>query len=189
MGVRLEPSDEYMHELGPEPNFNESMYINIFDPDNKIGGFFRIGNRANEGYAEMTVCLYLPDGQVGFMFKRAEIIEQRRVRRRRHDAGRWSRRSRSCASSYEGKVVLLDDPLEMADPKKAFTEQPVRGVRRSTSRSPVRAARRCSAASPTSRTRRPARSSPRVTTSSSSPARDGSASASEEWLVDGLRPA
>ena len=70
MGVRLEPADEYMHELGPEPNFNESMYVNIFDPDNKIGGFFRIGNRANEGYAEMTICLYLPDGQVGFLFKR-----------------------------------------------------------------------------------------------------------------------
>ena len=28
MGVRLDPSDEYMHELGPESNFNESMYIN-----------------------------------------------------------------------------------------------------------------------------------------------------------------
>ena len=49
MGVRLEPADEYMHELGPEPNFNESMYFNVYDPDNKIGGFFRLGNRANEG--------------------------------------------------------------------------------------------------------------------------------------------
>src|SRR3546814_3355997 len=73
MGVRLEPQDEYMHELGPEPNFNESMYFNIYDPEQKVGGWFRCGNRANEGYAEMTVCLYLPDGQVGFMFKRAEI--------------------------------------------------------------------------------------------------------------------
>ena len=60
MGVRLEPSDEYMHELGPESNFNESMYINCFDPAQQVGGWFRIGNRANEGYAEMTVCLYLP---------------------------------------------------------------------------------------------------------------------------------
>ena len=32
MGVRLEPADEYMHELGPEPNFNESMYFNVYDP-------------------------------------------------------------------------------------------------------------------------------------------------------------
>ena len=49
MGVRLDPSDEYMHELGPEPNFNESMYINCFDPANQVGGWFRMGNRANEG--------------------------------------------------------------------------------------------------------------------------------------------
>src|SRR3546814_13407753 len=52
---------------------SESMYFNIYDPEQKVGGWFRGGNRANEGYAEMTVCLYLPDGQVGFMFKRAEI--------------------------------------------------------------------------------------------------------------------
>ncbi len=49
MGVRLEPADEYMHELGPESNFNESMYINCFDPAQRVGGWFRIGNRANEG--------------------------------------------------------------------------------------------------------------------------------------------
>ena len=63
MGVRLEPSDEYMHELGPESNFNESMYINCFDPSTRMGGWFRMGNRANEGYAEMTTCVYLPDGR------------------------------------------------------------------------------------------------------------------------------
>src|SRR3546814_5828559 len=26
--------------------------------------------------------------------------------------------------SYKGKVVMLDDPLQMGDPKKAFTENP-----------------------------------------------------------------
>ena len=30
MGLRLEPIDEYMHELGPESNFNESMYFNLY---------------------------------------------------------------------------------------------------------------------------------------------------------------
>jgi hypothetical protein len=123
MAVRLEPHDEYMHELGPEPNFNESMYVNIFDPDNQIGGFFRIGNRANEGYAEMTVCLYLPDGQVGFLFKRAEITNNDAF-----DAGgmKWEMVTpfEALKVSYRGKVVLLDDPLEMSDPKKAFTENP-----------------------------------------------------------------
>ena len=28
----LKPEDDGMHELGPEPNFNESMYFNFFDP-------------------------------------------------------------------------------------------------------------------------------------------------------------
>jgi hypothetical protein len=59
-----------MHELGPEPNFNESMYFNVYDPDRQLGGFFRLGNRANEGTGEMTACLYLPDGRVAFMFRR-----------------------------------------------------------------------------------------------------------------------
>ena len=113
-----------MHELGPEPNFNESMYFNLFDPAQGVGGWFRCGNRANEGYAEMTVCLYLPDGRVGFMFKRPEIVEQRRVRRRRHPLRRGRAVQASSTSTYSGKVVVLDDPLQMADPKKAFTENP-----------------------------------------------------------------
>ena len=49
MAVRLEPADEYTHELGPEPSFNESMYVNVFDPAQRLGGFFRLGNRAHEG--------------------------------------------------------------------------------------------------------------------------------------------
>ena len=83
MGLRLEPSDEHMHELGPEPSFNESMYVNVFDPVARLGGFFRLGNRANEGQAEMTVCVYLPDGRVGFMFKRPPIAHNDAARRRR----------------------------------------------------------------------------------------------------------
>jgi len=53
--VRLEPADEWMHENTGEPNFNESMYFNFFDAGQRRGGFLRIGNRPNEGHAEMTV--------------------------------------------------------------------------------------------------------------------------------------
>jgi hypothetical protein len=67
------PEDDFTHPLGPEPNFNESMYFNFFDRERSIGGFLRLGNRANEGHAEMTVIVYLPDGRVLFMFKRPEI--------------------------------------------------------------------------------------------------------------------
>jgi len=128
MGVRLDPSDEYMHELGPESNFNESMYINCFDPVNQVGGWFRIGNRANEGYAEMTVCLYLPEGngqpkRVGFIYKRPKIDNNDRF-----DAGglTWTMVTpfEELQIDYTGKVVLLDEPLQMANPKEAFTNNP-----------------------------------------------------------------
>ena len=49
MKLRLEPSDEYLHPLERASNFNESMYFNVYDPHERVGGFFRLGNRANEG--------------------------------------------------------------------------------------------------------------------------------------------
>jgi hypothetical protein len=123
MGIRLEPQDEYMHELGPEPNFNESMYFNVYDPKSRLGGFFRLGNRANEGQAEMTTCIYLPDGRVAFMYQRPKISHNDAF-----DAGGMRfevvRPFEELTVDYDGKVVLLDNPLEMADPKKAFTENP-----------------------------------------------------------------
>ena len=121
MPLRLEPVDEYLHELGPETTFNESMYFNVYDPTEHVGGFVRLGNRANEGYAEMTTCLYLPDGRVGFMYHRPEISD--------NDAFAAGGMSFAVVEpfeelrvGYEGKVVMLEDPLEMADPRKAFTE-------------------------------------------------------------------
>lgn len=123
MGVRLEPHDEYMHELGPESNFNESMYFNLYDPAQGVGGWFRCGNRANEGYAEMTVCLYLPGGRVAFMYKRPEIDNNDAF-----DAGgiRFEvlEPFKRLDVTYSGKVVILDEPLQMADPKTAFTNNP-----------------------------------------------------------------
>ena len=123
MKLRLDPSDEYLHELGPEPTFNESMYFNVYDAQSQLGAWFRIGNRANEGYAEMTVCLYLPDGRVGFMFKRPEITDNSAF-----DAGGMSI---TCDEPFErlsvnfsGRVVLLTDPLAMVDPRTAFAENP-----------------------------------------------------------------
>jgi len=123
MGVRLEPQDEYLHELGPEPNFNESMYFNVYDPASNVGGFFRLANRANEGSGEMTVCIYLPDGRVAFMFKRPEVHTNDAF-----DAAGMRfdvvRPFEELTVAYEGKVVLLDDPLEMVDPRAAFTNNP-----------------------------------------------------------------
>jgi hypothetical protein len=123
MRIRLDPADEYMHPLESASNFNESMYFNVFDPDEHVGGFLRLGNRANEGYAELTTCLYLPDGRVAFMFNRPEITNNDAF-----DAGgtRFEVVTpfEELHTTYDGKVALLEDPLQMADPRKAFTENP-----------------------------------------------------------------
>jgi hypothetical protein len=121
--LRLEPDDEYLHEVDDSTNFNESMYFNVYDPTPGVGGFFRLGNRPNEGYAEMTTCIYLPDGTVGFMFARPPIESNDAF-----DAGgmrfRVHEPFESIEVSYEGQVVVLEDPLEMADPRAAFTGNP-----------------------------------------------------------------
>ena len=54
--IKLEPQDEFNHQPDEASNYNESMYFNVFDHNKKMGGWFRLGNRPNEGYAEMT-CL------------------------------------------------------------------------------------------------------------------------------------
>ena len=72
----------------------------------------------------MTVCLYLPDGRVGFMFKRPEITDNDGVRRRRHGHSRAEEPFERLTVRFAGKVVLLDDPLAMADPRTAFADNP-----------------------------------------------------------------
>jgi hypothetical protein len=123
MGIRLEPKDEYLHEVEEAPTFQESMYFNLYDPTAKVGGFVRIGNRPNEGHAEMTVCVYLPDGRVAFMFKRPPIDGHAAL-----DAGglriEVQEPFEHLTATYGGSLVVLEDPLQMADPKMAFTENP-----------------------------------------------------------------
>jgi hypothetical protein len=123
MRIRLEPRDEYMHELESAQTFNESMYFNVYDPKPDIGGWFRLGNRANEGYAEMTCCLYLPDKTVGFMYGRPHIENNDAF-----DAGGMRfdvvEPFKELKVTYEGKVAVLSDPIAMKDPRKAFTEAP-----------------------------------------------------------------
>ena len=112
-----------MHPLGPEPNFNESMYFNVTDPSNRVAGFFRLGNRANEGIGEMTACIHLPDGRVGFMFRRPKIASNDAF-----DAGGMRFEVLepfvSLRVSYEGPLLLLEDPWQLSDPGAAFRNNP-----------------------------------------------------------------
>ncbi|MHB8375977.1 MAG: DUF7064 domain-containing protein [Dehalococcoidia bacterium] len=124
----LSVHDDYTHPLGPEPNFNESMYFNFFDRARRSGGFVRLGNRANEGSAEMTIALFLPDGSVLFQYKRPEIRTNDAL-----DAGGMRfeviEPMEKLRTAYDGSAVHLTDPTQMADPREAFKNNPHRKVR------------------------------------------------------------
>ena len=121
--MRRDPEDDYMHRPEAATNFNESRYYNWYDSQAGMGGWVRMGNRVNEGQAELTVCLYLPDGRVGFMFKRPRITSNDA-----HDAGglRFEvvRPYEAHRVSYEGRVCVLGRPRDMADPRAAFENNP-----------------------------------------------------------------
>jgi len=121
----VRPEDDYTHPLGPEPNFNESVYFNFFDREQRRGGFLRIGNRANEGYAELTVIVYEPDGSALFNYKRPPISSNDGW-----NAGGLSVEvlvpGEKLRTKYEGSAVFLADPRAMQDPGKAFKENPHR---------------------------------------------------------------
>lgn len=120
----LHPHDEFPHEPDPEPNYNESMYLNAFDLANEVGGWFRLGNRVNEGHAEMSVCIYLPGGRVGFMYDRPQIDTNDKMA-----AGGLEitvvEPFEHLTVTYDGKLCVLDDPTEMADPRTAFKNNPM----------------------------------------------------------------
>ena len=122
--VVLDPEDEYTHEPDDAENYNESMYLNAFDLGLQAGGWFRLGNRVNEGYAEMTVCLYLPDGRVGFIYDRPQIDSNDEMR-----AGGLTisvvEPFEHLTVEYAGQICLLDDPSEMSDPRTAFRNNPM----------------------------------------------------------------
>jgi hypothetical protein len=100
------------------------MYINLFDFSQKMGGWFRVGNRPNEGYAEMSCCVYLPDGSVGFMYGRPHISGNDELNAGGMRFGIIEPFKR-LKLTYDGKVCLLKNPFDMAKPKEAFLNNPI----------------------------------------------------------------
>lgn len=123
----IKAEDDYTHELGPEENFNESVYFNFFDREQNRGGFVRIGNRANEGYAEMTVIVWNPDGSALFYYNKPEISHNDAW-----DAGGLKveiiKPAEQVRTTYNGKALYMTDPRAMQDPSKAFKENPMRNL-------------------------------------------------------------
>jgi hypothetical protein len=124
MAFKLDPWDEYPHSPNDQKSFNESMYFNFYDKSQSMGGFFRIGNRPNEKYAEVTACLYLSDLSVGFYFTRPEILNNDEFK-----AGGFSLEVinpfEKLRAEYENKVLILKDPWQLDNPSVAFKTNPM----------------------------------------------------------------
>ena len=117
----LLPGDEYPHLPTGERHFNESVYMNAFDHLRGMGGWMRLGNRVNEGYAELSVCLYLPDGRIACQFQRPPIDSNERF-----DAGGLSVEVlaplRKLRMRYVGELMLVRDPDLLRSPRRLFAE-------------------------------------------------------------------
>jgi len=113
----LDPQDEFPHQPDSASNFNESVYTNAFRPDGQAGGWMRLGNRVNEGYAELSVCLYLPGGRVACQFGRPEILANDRFAAGglAYDVVEPFKRM---TMTYEGELMLLDDPELLREPRR-----------------------------------------------------------------------
>lgn len=118
MGNLLIDSDEGVHGAGPEANWNESRYLDFWDAGQRIGGWMRIGNRPNAGYAEMSACIHLPDGRVGFMFDKPTISAN--TLSAGHQSWEIVQPWVENRVRYRGDLMLLDDPWRLTEPKSAF---------------------------------------------------------------------
>jgi hypothetical protein len=119
----MRPEDELMHQPDSSVNFNESVYTNGFNTDVQVGGWMRLGNRVNEGYAELSVCLYLPDGRIACQFLRPPITANDRF-----DAGGLSytviEPFRKVSMTFDGDLIIVDDPDKLRDPQTLFATGP-----------------------------------------------------------------
>jgi len=119
----MRPEDELMHQPDSSVNFNESAYTNGFNTDGQVGGWMRLGNRVNEGYAELSVCLYLPDGRIACQFLRPPITANDKF-----DAGGLSytviEPFKRVSMTFDGELIIVDDPDKLRDPQTLFATGP-----------------------------------------------------------------
>jgi hypothetical protein len=123
MGIGLRQEDEFFHVGMEEPRFTEWIDINFYDVSVRLGGFFRLQRHPEQGFAEMTVCLYLPDGRTAFMYDRSGIGDGFLL-----STGGLRveiiRPFEELNISYDGKLLLLEDPCALTNPERAYAENP-----------------------------------------------------------------
>jgi hypothetical protein len=120
----LHPEDDFMHAVSEHASHNESMFFNFFDSAQQIGGFVRIGNRPNEGHAEMTFCVFLPGGGLLMQWAKPAIASNALFSAAGLDF-RVLEPARRFQLSYDGPAVHIKRPLDMQDPGRAMRSNPI----------------------------------------------------------------
>ncbi|HZZ46896.1 MAG TPA: hypothetical protein VFE65_08435 [Pseudonocardia sp.] len=120
---RLDSEDEFMHVPDDDPHFNESVYCSALDSSSKVGCWMRLGNRLNEGYAELSVVMFLTDGRVACAFGRPKIESNDRF-----DAGGLSISVPEPFVrqdwAFTGELMMLEDPNALRDPQRMMKTAP-----------------------------------------------------------------
>ncbi|MDA8267090.1 MAG: hypothetical protein M0013_01770 [Actinomycetota bacterium] len=119
----IDPQDEFMHEPTDDPQFNESMYFNFVDGGSGFATLVRIGNRVNEGHAEVTALVYQPGGGAVIHFDRSPITDNNAFDT---DGLRVDVRKplEHLQLTYNGKGHQLERGTDLADPKAALSAAP-----------------------------------------------------------------
>lgn len=107
-----------------EEQHNESMVFSWHNRDDHSGGLLRLGNRINEGHAELTYMILMADGSCLVWWRRApitttDVFDADGLRFEVLEPGQRLR------TTFKGRALRLDDCYQLIDPGKAFRENPM----------------------------------------------------------------
>lgn len=129
LAKHLRVDDDYTHKSQSEAtNFNESVYCNFHASNGSVGGFIRIGNRPNENFAEVTLCVYAQDAKATFFhFSRPKISSNNGWDSLLAGDGRVAyhikRPMEKVVVEFSGKTNQLLKPWLLRDPEALFKQR------------------------------------------------------------------
>jgi hypothetical protein len=120
-----DPVEEGMHPVDPdELQHNESMVFSWHNGTEHSGGLLRLGNRINEGVAELTYMILMADGSCLVWWRRAPIDRSDvfDADGLRFDVLEPGARLRT---TFKGKALQIPDCRLLIDPGAAFRQYPL----------------------------------------------------------------
>jgi hypothetical protein len=111
---RVAESGEFHHDHSDSHYWNESYYFNFTDPDNKIGGFTRIGMVPNQENANGILYLFLKDGGI------LALIQSEAIKASRDEVTVGLLQYERVQPLWEWRILYVGKMLYLADPRDHF---------------------------------------------------------------------